>query len=372
MTGPGILTGFTVGITADRRWSEQATLFERRGATVAHGPTIVTLPLGAEAPLRRATEAVITKPPYALVANTGVGIRSWFANADTWGQGPALQTALARTRIYARGPKASGAVHAAGLPVAARAPTERLSEVIDLVLDTVEPGQTVVVQLDGSGHSAELGRLRHAGIEVITLPVYRWTLPREPGPALRLAESVIAGRVQAVTFTAGPAITNWLDLARPRGLEQDLRQALTDGRVVLGCVGPVCAEVAAAEGLLSPNLIQPDAYRLGPLVRAVSERLTDRRITVQLGSTPMVLSGHAVLIAGEQLTLSDTEARLLTALAGRPNAVFTKEQLLRIVWAGSADDAHTVEVGIARLRKRLGVHGQAVRSVHRRGYTLRA
>jgi two-component system response regulator ResD len=86
----------------------------------------------------------------------------------------------------------------------------------------------------------------------------------------------------------------------------------------------------------------------------------------------MVLSGNAVLVGGECLSLTDTETRLLATLASRPNAVFTKEQLLRAVWSGAVADPHTVEVAVARLRKRLGPHGGAVRSIHRRGYTLRA
>ena len=372
MTGPGPLTGFTVGITADRRWDEQATLFERRGAAVVHGATIRTLPLGAEAPLRIATEEVIARPPAVLIANTGLGIRSWFATADSWGMGPALEAALGHARIYARGPKASGAIHAAGLTVAARARTERLSEAVDLILEALHPGQRVVVQMDGSQDSDQLDRLRRAGADVLPLPVYRWTLPDDAGPALRLAEAIVAGKVHAVTFTAGPAIRNWMTLASDAGSGADLHRALTDGRTVVGCVGPVCTAVAASEGLLSAHLVQPDAFRLGPLVRAVTDHLTKRRVTVQLGATSMTVSGNAVFVAGQCLSLSDIEARLLATLAERPNAVFTKDHLLRTVWAGSAADGHTVEVGIARLRKRLGPHGQAVRSVHRRGYTLRA
>ena len=372
MTAPGVLTGFTVGVTADRRWEEQAALFERRGATVIHAPAIRTLPLDAEAPLRRATEDVIARPPEVLIANTGVGIRSWFTNADTWGMGRSLEAALSRCRIYARGPKAAGAIHSAGLTVVARARTERLSEVTDLVLESLSPGERVVIQMDGSGDSVEVERLRRAGADMLTLPVYRWTFPQDRDPATRLAQSVIAGKVQAVTFTAGPAIRNWLAIAAAEGVEADLRHALTDGRAVVGCVGPVCANVAATEGLLSPHLVQPDAFRLGPLIRAVTERLTDRRVTIQVGPTSMTLAGNAVLVAGEYLSLTDTEARLLATLAARPNTVFTKEHLLRTVWTGTVADVHTVEVGIARLRKRLGPHGAAVRSVHRRGYTLRA
>jgi len=104
----------------------------------------------------------------------------------------------------------------------------------------------------------------------------------------------------------------------------------------------------------------------------VSERLTERRVNVQLGPTSMVLSGNAVLVGGECLSLTDTEARLLGVLASRPNAVFTKEQLLCEVWGEATADPHTVGVTVARLRKRLGPHGEAVRSVQRRGYALRA
>lgn len=140
---------------------------------------------------------------------------------------------------------------------------------------------------------------------------------------------------------------------------------------VVGCVGPVCADAAAAVDLLSPHLVQPDAFRLGPMVRVVTERLTQRALTIHVGPNAMVLSGHAVLVSGDCIGLSDTEARLLAALAERPNVVMTKEHLLKAVWGGTVTEAHTVEVAIARLRKRLGPYGSCIRSIQRRGYTLR-
>ena len=42
------LDGFVIGVTADRRWEEQAELLERRGARVVHGPTIRTIALVAD------------------------------------------------------------------------------------------------------------------------------------------------------------------------------------------------------------------------------------------------------------------------------------------------------------------------------------
>jgi uroporphyrinogen-III synthase len=366
-----VLRGFTVGVTADRRWDEQASLFERRGATVLHGPSIRTLPLGSDSRLRAATEAVIARRPALLVANTGLGIRSWLSAAETWGLGDDLLAALRQARIHARGPKASGAVHSAGLDVASRAGTERLSEAVDAALAEHVPGQVVALQVDGSGSSPELGRFAARGIEVIEVPVYEWKLPEDPRPALRLAEAVIAGKVHAVTFTTGPAIRNWLALAADCQLDGPLREALVDGRTVVGCVGPVCAEVAAAEGISSGHLVVPAAWRLGPLVRAVTERLVGRSLTARLDGAELVITGTAVTISGEAVACTDIEAKVLAALAAQPGVVVAKVDLLRSVWGDEGADPHLVEVAVNRLRRRLGAHGAAITSVHRRGYLLR-
>ncbi len=366
-----MLRGFTVGITADRRWDEQAAFFERRGASVMHGPAIRTLPLGADERLRATTDAIIGDPPDVLVANTGLGIRSWFGAAETWGLGEALTAALSGARIYARGPKASGAVHAVGLEVTTRAPSERLREAVDLVLADLAPGETVVMQSDGGGPSPESARVAAAGARVIDVPIYEWTLPADPQPAVRLAEAIIAGRVHAVTFTSAAAIRNWLAIASDHHLDAPLRRALTDGRLVVGCVGPVCAEAAVAHGLDSPYVVVPVTNRIGPLVRAVSQRLAQRVIRLELDGANIVITGTAGTINDAPFTMTDTEARLLTQLAAQPNVVRTKSDLLGAVWGDQHADPHLVEVAIARLRRRLGPHGRAIASVHRRGYALR-
>src|SRR5437763_6727738 len=103
------LHGYCIGVTADRRWEEQAELLKRRGATVLHGPSIRTLPVGADDELRATTELLIPRPPDFFLANTGIGVRSWMAAADSWALGTDLLRALAGARIYARGAKASGA-----------------------------------------------------------------------------------------------------------------------------------------------------------------------------------------------------------------------------------------------------------------------
>jgi uroporphyrinogen-III synthase len=365
------LDGFTVGITADRRWEEQAALFQRRGAAIQHGAVIRTLPLGAEDRLRAATETLVSAPPAFLVANTGIGMRSWFAAADSWGLDEALHAALAGTAIYARGPKASAAVHAHGLGVVSRGRSERLAESVDQVVAVARPGDRVAVQLDGNPDGPALERLGQAGLDVVEVPVYEWRLPDDPRPAVRLAEGVVAGRIHAVTFTTGVQISNWLAIAAEEELDTALLEALGAGDVVVGCVGPVCAEAAVRVGLDPERLVVPDVWRLGPLVRAVTEALVARTATALLGREELLLSGTVARVGGLRAELTDTEARLLATLVARPGAVLAKEELLRTVWGESASDTHVVEVTIGRLRRRLGPHGVAITAVPKRGYAVR-
>jgi uroporphyrinogen-III synthase len=366
---PDMLDGFCIGVTADRRWEEQAALFRRRGATVVHARAIRILPFGADEGLRRATEDVIARRPRYVIANTGIGIRSWFAAAESWGIGCELTAALRAATIVARGAKASAAVHHAGLEVTCRAATERFCETVDLVLAGLEPGDAVAVQRDGGPAPGELDRLRAAGAHVVEVPAYEWRLPEDCRPAVRLAEAVIAGRVHAVTFTAGPQVRNWFAIAAEHDLDRALLRALST-RVVLGCVGPVCAESAHALGMPAERLVVPQPTRLGPLVRAVADHLYATAPRVPVGDRELVLTGTVARVGDRRVILTDTESRIMERLVVRPGAVVTKAHLLGTVWGKPDGDPHVVEVSVGRLRRRLDPLGVRVEAVTRRGYRL--
>lgn len=272
--GDALLAGFTVGITADRRWQEQADLLGRRGASVIHGPTILTVPLRSQDALRAATLEVLAHPPDIVIANTGIGMRSWFDAADRWGKGAELLATLSNARIYARGPKVSAAVHKAGLAVTAKAASERMAEVIELVLASGAAGARIVFQRHGDEAPEMLAPLLAAGAIVLEIPVYQWIVPDDAQPAIRLAEAVAAGAVDAVTFTSAPAVHNFLALAGEVGLAGAVLDRLNNG-VLTACVGPVCAGAAIEEGIAAP--IVPDRARLGPMIRELADRLVQSR-----------------------------------------------------------------------------------------------
>lgn len=361
------LEGLTVAVTADRRADEQAQLLAQRGARVLLGPTIRTLPLATDDRVRHVTEELVRRPPDVLVANTGVGMRGWLALAESFGLAEGLLDALAAARILSRGPKASGVLMTLALHVDWQAPSARMEEVVDQVVGGDVAGRRVAVQLDGGDDEKRFGdRLRAAGADVVPVPVYRWTLPDDVGPALRIVEATRTGRVDAVTFTAAPALRNLFALAEQEGVADEVRDAF-NGPVLAMCVGPVCVEAAAELGVVAAG--QPRHARLGAMVQTLTELLCARVRVVRVGDVDVVLQGSMIVVEGRRVQLPERERLVFAALAERHGAVVPKRSLLATVWGGRAN-AHALEMAVARLRKRLEPTGLGVETVVRRGYRL--
>lgn len=76
-------------------------------------------------------------------------------------------------------------------------------------------------------------------------------------------------------------------------------------------------------------------------------------------------------VDGRQLDLTYLEFELLAHLVAHPNQVHTRDRLVGTVWGyGHVGDGRTVDVHIARLRRKLGDgHRDTIRTVRRVGYT---
>ena len=110
--------------------------------------------------------------------------------------------------MLARGPKARGAIRGGGLVDAWSPESESSAEVLTHLLSGAEgplEGRRIAVQLHGDPCPTSWPALRDAGAEVVTVPVYRWVLPEDVVPVRRLVASIVAGSVDAVTFTSAPA-----------------------------------------------------------------------------------------------------------------------------------------------------------------------
>ncbi|MGD6745864.1 winged helix-turn-helix domain-containing protein [Streptomyces sp. BH106] len=79
---------------------------------------------------------------------------------------------------------------------------------------------------------------------------------------------------------------------------------------------------------------------------------------------------RTVHVAGRQLDLTYLEFELLAHLVGHPHRVHTRDTLVHTVWGyGHVGDGRTVDVHVARLRRKLGAeYRDTIRTVRRVGY----
>ena len=355
------LSGYTVGVTADRRRDELAGLLENRGARVVLAPALRIVPIADDAELRAATRACLESPPDVVLVNTGIGMRGWLEAADGWGLAEPLHSVLARAYLVARGPKARAAIRSAGLQDHWAPEGESFEEVVDHLADRGIGGRTVAIQLHGESQPEYTEALQAAGARVIEVPVYRWAPPTDPAPLHRLVDLVAARLVDAVTFTSAPAVAA---LLRAAGPECDTVLTAFKTHVVAACVGPVTA--APLRGYDVP-VVAPARARLSALVRTIVEELPKRAVTLEVAGHILTLRGHAAVVDGDLRVLAPASMAVLRALAAAPGRVLTRAALLHELPRGA--DEHAVEMAVARLRAGLGAPG-IVQTVVKRGYRL--
>ncbi|MFF0226121.1 uroporphyrinogen-III synthase [Streptomyces sp. NPDC004629] len=360
----GPLAGFTVGVTAARRADELGALLQRRGAVVVHGPALRIVPLADDGELLAATKEIIDRAPDVVVATTAIGFRGWVEAADGWGLGEPLLGRLRGVELLARGPKVKGAIRAAGLTEEWSPASESMAEVLDRLLEEGVAGRRVAVQLHGEPLPGFVEALRAGGAEVLPVPVYRWMPPEDIGPVDRLLDAALTRGLDALTFTSAPAAASLLSRAEERGLLSELLDAFHHA-VLPACVGPVTALPLEARGVTT---VQPERFRLGPLVQVLCQELPGRARVLPIAGHRVEIRGQAVLVDGELRPVPPAGMSLLRALSRRPGWVVGRAELLRAL-PGAGRDEHAVETAMARLRTALGTP-RLIQTVVKRGYRL--
>jgi len=358
------LAGYTIALTAARRREEFGAALERRGAKVVYAPAIRIIPLADDSQLREATERCLAAPVDIVVATTGIGFRGWVDAAETWDLADCLVSTMESATLLARGPKARGAIRAAGLREAWSPESESSSEVLSYLTARGDlAGRRVAVQLHGEPLPDMVQTLRLAGAEVIEVPVYRWVPAEDMSPVRKVVESVACRTVDAVAFTSAPAAASFLQTADELGLRAAVSEALR-GAVVAASVGPVTAGPLGHAGI--PCVIPPRA-RLGALVREIVEQVPARRgQRLRVAGHAVEVRGQAAVVDGVLIPLPAASMTLLRALTARPGHVVSRGDLLKLT---GASDEHAVEVAVGRLRTALG-HPALIRTVVKRGYQL--
>ena len=168
MTGvPPVLAGCRILVTAQRRSDELSGALVRRGADVVVAPTLGVVPHIDEQALLARTRDILASSVDTLVVTTAIGFRGWLDTAETAGLAEELLEVLDGVRLVARGPKARGALQAAGLRADWVAESETSAEIAEFLTTDGVRGHRVAVQHHGAGDDGRDGRLSAAGATVV-------------------------------------------------------------------------------------------------------------------------------------------------------------------------------------------------------------
>lgn len=111
-------------------------------------------------------------------------------------------------------------------------------------------------------------------------------------------------------------------------------------------------------------------------VRSALRRAEDRaapapRDVLTMGALTVDPARHVVRAGDENVALTLKEFQLLVLLLEHPGSVFTRDQLLSVVWGYDFDGAsRTVDVHIRTLRQKLGEPGNLIQTVRGVGYKI--
>ena len=128
--------------------------------------------------------------------------------------------------------------------------------------------------------------------------------------------------------------------------------------------------MGADDYLVKPFAISELVARLKAVLRRTGRLVSS---TIQVRDVVVDEAARTALRGGRELTLTPLEFDLLVVLAKQPGTVYSKRQLLALVWGFADFDPNLVEVHVSGLRRKLEEFGpRLIHTARNAGYVLRS
>jgi uroporphyrinogen-III synthase len=260
-----------VAILEARLGEQLAGLVASRGGVPFHAPALAELPDLDPQAIAALLESLEKRLAKVAVFQTGVGTKALFNATDSLSLSEKFDALLKSMIVVARGPKPTGALRQRGVRIdrsAADPFTTR--EVLDSISDVALKGERVIVQRYGSANRELDAALEARGAEVIEIPTYRWSLPKDTAPLEELVARLERNEMHAVVFTNAEQFRNLSSIASRMGKIDSLKRNLN--QTLVASIGPV-ASAALREAGVKVGL-EASPPKMGALLSALDEALS--------------------------------------------------------------------------------------------------
>src|SRR5450755_542955 len=217
----------TVAILESRAGDRVASLIRKYGGTPFLAPALAEVPDVDPERIRALLGDWASIPPDMFIFQTGVGTRALFAATDSMALSPALLRMLEASKV--------------------------------------------VVRRYGETNRELEAALESEGASVTEIATYRWAVPEDTAPLVRLIDALGRGAIDLVAFTSASQASNLFTVAQGCGKEASLKQSLE--RTLIASIGPVCS--ATLRKLAVRVDVEAKPPKLGPFIDVINAALSD-------------------------------------------------------------------------------------------------
>ena len=261
----------TVAILETRLGRQLAELVTKRGGRAVHAPALAEIPAVEPEAIAALVRRIESRPAKLAIFQTGVGTTALFAATDSLGMTDRLLKLLGNMTVAVRGPKPTGVLRKRGVRIDISAKEPFTTVEVLAALDAVPvKNERVLVQRYGVANIELEEALRNREAEVEEITTYRWGLPSDTKPLLRLMEALERGEIDAVAVTNAAQVYNLFALAERLGQTTHIKASLK--RTLVASIGPVASEALRKFGI-TPTL-EASPPKLGPFMDALEKALT--------------------------------------------------------------------------------------------------
>lgn len=215
---------------------------------------------------------------YTIFTSTN-GVRFFFKSAKRHHSLQSIVRCLSASRLVAIGPSTSNALRKMGAAKILTPVKFSSRGILDLLSAHDLKGKRILLPSSNASSPLLKQGLRSRGAEVVQVPVYHVTIPRDQSSIVELIHRILNGNVDAVTFTSPSTFRNLLHVAE----RLRLRAALLDGlkMTLTVCIGPTTLKALRKSGLADSR--SAGVYTAEGLVEVLIETLQERGFQLNSG-----------------------------------------------------------------------------------------